>query len=450
MVDVTYSSLYGAISAKDALFGATGDGTTDDTAAIQACFNAAFGTTASPNGNAGRFGNKIVFFPPGNYKITSPLTIRSLTGGKIIGSGSNSTRISSSGSVIETNGFSYSSIEGINLAASGSGVCLELDWDNTGSVALNANRFQDILFEGEGKGNGTIGCRVGLSGNMGSENLFLNCHFNGHTTGFITSNANALSQKIIGGGAAQCSKGIWMQVGSIPLVQDAGFAENDRDIVCDQQHFMTIMSCRTESPIFLDGPAGTYAIISCTMASYAGTDPTYFIKQMNGECIMINCSSSDTETVLDGNHGPLALFGCNFSEAAIANYGGPLAAHRQRIVRQSKTSNYTIKRIQSGVSYDNDGASGTVVFTLPGMQDESSGKGTSFSFYVAAAQTLQITATGGMTIRVEGDVTSANGNLTCSTVGSFITLECLDGEGSGSYGTRWVATNKMGTWTVSA
>src|ERR1700723_491940 len=44
-------------------YGATGDGVTDDTAAIQAATNAA----ASAKGST-------VFFAPGNYLITSPIT----------------------------------------------------------------------------------------------------------------------------------------------------------------------------------------------------------------------------------------------------------------------------------------------------------------------------------------------------------------------------------------
>jgi hypothetical protein len=50
------------INVKDASYGARGDGTTDDTSAIQAAINAA----TSGGG---------IFFPPGTYKITSGLTI---------------------------------------------------------------------------------------------------------------------------------------------------------------------------------------------------------------------------------------------------------------------------------------------------------------------------------------------------------------------------------------
>src|SRR5690348_8900353 len=52
-------------------YGAKGDGATDDTAAIQAAFNAAFGPSSSPHGSSNPFLNKAVFFPGGNYLITA-------------------------------------------------------------------------------------------------------------------------------------------------------------------------------------------------------------------------------------------------------------------------------------------------------------------------------------------------------------------------------------------
>lgn len=65
------SKLRDEVSVKD--FGATGDGTTDDTAAIQAAI------TAQTNG-----GN--VFFPPGVYRITNTLAVQK-PGIRLIGSG---------------------------------------------------------------------------------------------------------------------------------------------------------------------------------------------------------------------------------------------------------------------------------------------------------------------------------------------------------------------------
>lgn len=65
-------------SVKDSAYGAVGNGTTDDTTAIQACINA----------NAG----KVIFFPPGVYKITSTLLINT-DSTRLVGAGANCTYI---------------------------------------------------------------------------------------------------------------------------------------------------------------------------------------------------------------------------------------------------------------------------------------------------------------------------------------------------------------------
>lgn len=73
------------LNVKD--YGAVGDGVTDDAAAIQACFDAAFGTFASPHGNGGQ--NKAVYFPAGIYTVSKPVGPADVWGGKIFGDGMN-------------------------------------------------------------------------------------------------------------------------------------------------------------------------------------------------------------------------------------------------------------------------------------------------------------------------------------------------------------------------
>lgn len=64
---------------QNPLYGATGNGTTDDTAAIQACINAASVTTGN-----------VVYFPPGVYVISAPLTV-SVSGLTLLGGGPGAT-----------------------------------------------------------------------------------------------------------------------------------------------------------------------------------------------------------------------------------------------------------------------------------------------------------------------------------------------------------------------
>lgn len=64
------------LNVKD--FGATGDGTTDDTVAIQNCLDAAFGSFTSPHGGQGASpgpkANRGVVFPAGEYMVSAATT----------------------------------------------------------------------------------------------------------------------------------------------------------------------------------------------------------------------------------------------------------------------------------------------------------------------------------------------------------------------------------------
>lgn len=105
--------------------GATGDGTTDDTAAIQQAI-------ASANVEGGT-----VFFPPGTYKITSALIV--YTGVSFLGTGSEA-------SIINQTSTSSDGIDGVDIASvgieglliqgpsSGTGVGINFSWSSAGNV----------------------------------------------------------------------------------------------------------------------------------------------------------------------------------------------------------------------------------------------------------------------------------------------------------------------------
>lgn len=59
-----------SLNVKD--FGAKGDGSNDDTTAIQNCIDTAFGPITSPNGASGAAANQGVFFPSGTYNVSAP------------------------------------------------------------------------------------------------------------------------------------------------------------------------------------------------------------------------------------------------------------------------------------------------------------------------------------------------------------------------------------------
>ena len=133
------------VSVKDSRFGAVGDFATDDTAALQAALGHCFGPSDAPHGTSNVRQNKVLYIPPGHYKITTPLAVKYLHGGRIIGAGRFVTQIENvtpSSSVFVTNGCGYSRFEGMRLTAATGGKSFDLDWDGSaGGPALQSNTF---------------------------------------------------------------------------------------------------------------------------------------------------------------------------------------------------------------------------------------------------------------------------------------------------------------------
>jgi len=100
------AKLRGIVDVTEPRFGAKGDGTTDDTAAIQAAIDAVYNRANIPVPLESTVGGGFVFLPAGSYKVTSTLTLRSRVG--LCGEGDRVTYIDgsdiASGAVIETEG----------------------------------------------------------------------------------------------------------------------------------------------------------------------------------------------------------------------------------------------------------------------------------------------------------------------------------------------------------
>ena len=286
-----------ALNVKD--FGAKGDGSTDDTTAIQNCLNAAYGTSGSPHGASVEL-NSPVYFPAGHYIITSALTLRSVRGAHIYGAGRFTTAIentTANGSVFTTNGFEYSIVERMEIITNGTGNGFNLDWDNTGSAALQSNTFRDIYFTG-----GARGLSIGETGNMGSESLIENCYFQNHSVaGLHVRNANALANSVIGGNFAQCALGIYVAAGSAPLIIGVSFQNGTgTDIKVDNSNTpdtYAVVACRSESDIFCRFFNGSAATISgCTQSSatagvFAHIEGSPAPSAGSGTLTILNCDS---------------------------------------------------------------------------------------------------------------------------------------------------------------
>jgi parallel beta-helix repeat protein len=236
-------------------FGALGNGTANDTAAIQAAVDACFGIPGAPHGLTSSTSNKALMFPSGTYKITAPILFPPLVGARIFGGAGNlATRIiqaTSGQSVFVTNSFSHSKMEGISLETAGGGsIALDLDWDgNSLANALQSNRFEGMWFSGD------IGVRIGNGGVMGSENTFLNCRVSDcATAGYKIVNYNALANVLVGGNISTCAIGVWVLAGQVG-VHGTGFQGNtNRDIKVDNSSnaSIVVVGARTESKNFIE------------------------------------------------------------------------------------------------------------------------------------------------------------------------------------------------------
>jgi hypothetical protein len=271
------------LNVKD--FGAVGDQVADDTAAIQACFDAAYGPVSNPHSGAGDVGsplytNKAVFIPAGSYKTTAPLLLTQVSGAHIFGAGrlSTSIKIQTGGSaVIKTNGCAYSKFERMALGApaGSNSVCFDLDWVQTvgNTTALQSNTFSDMAF-----GGADYGLRIGQSLAMGSETTVLNCSFYGHAVaGLATKNQNALMTTVIGGNFENCAIGISCPPGggSVPIIEGVSFqGQTDYDIkvLVSNPDCYSITGCRSESVNFawFQGSSGVH-IAGCTQPAKTGT-----------------------------------------------------------------------------------------------------------------------------------------------------------------------------------
>lgn len=357
----TTSRTFGArfadfLNVKD--YGAKGDGSTDDRAAIQAAFDAAFGSAASPNGNSNRFLNRTVFFPAGNYLVGGPLYLTDVQSGCIFGEGSNNTRITYVGSltagnvvaqgllnntdiasvraitpVIMTNGLGYSQISGLNLAianSNGNQVGLYIFHNGAGTASTTLNSFHDMLFEGA-----SAGVLIGyLSTSLCSEQTFYNCSAQNCTSyGFRNISQNALNNSFISCSAGSCDKGFSAPTGGI-FIYCASLAGNTTCDIEAGQEAMTVMTSRTEtstSAPFIDasGAAAPVTVIGCAQLDAGGTGPFVSI----GASSWVNiegCVQSATNSArgkITGSGGRVYLQGNDFRNTSyLSSYTGTVSA----------------------------------------------------------------------------------------------------------------------------
>jgi hypothetical protein len=327
------------VSVKE--YGARGNGNTDDTTAIQAAIDAAFGPANAPHGNNSTL-NRPLFFPNGNYIISSPLVFTQVLGGHIYGSGNGTTNIfnaSGTSGAVTVNGMRDTYFEHLGFGSTlyTSGVTnLELD-DQTG-FGLQNNTFSNVNFTG-----GAYALRIGYSGNGGAFNRFYDCAWaNSNIAGMVTWSPSAVGNCVFGGGA-NTNNGLafWIRNGQIAGINDVGLSGNGNnngynagpDIQIDATCTCLIKGMRTETFLFLviNNTGAVVTLDGCSGSSFAQQEVCRAAGTVGGaqaNVIMDSCFWNATPSILSTNASYAGKFYCRgniYPAAFFTGFTGTLA-----------------------------------------------------------------------------------------------------------------------------
>jgi hypothetical protein len=313
------------INVKD--YGATGDGHTDDSFALQAAIAAAYGTFGSPHGDRtpGPYGNKIVYFPPGHYIIGTTLQLPATCGGYLLGSGSNATTIENTtpgATVVKTDGWTYSAVEGITFKGIDGGTAIGFDWRKSVSQVIVGNQlclFLNCAFEG---------CNIGVScglidGSAQSDtSLFVNNRFTNNTYGIVTY-GNALLQTVLGGTFINNGYGVAIFNGSAPILRGLNFSGSsnyDISIASGGNDNHHIAGCVSTSTNFLF--ANGLHFIVMENCRHTAASNGYFVRTENIPVVMKGCYSSKGQLYLGPGGVRVRVMNCVFDRSDWLGHDG--------------------------------------------------------------------------------------------------------------------------------
>ena len=150
-------------------WGAVGDGSTDDTASVQAALTFIYST----------YGGGIVFFPPGNYKTTSPLTVKG--GTRLVGASRIVTLLGSTTTNTNVINFdstcTYAGLENLYIVG--------YQGASPTSAAVNVANNVPVVLKDSHIWGGAYGLQTG-----GVDGYIENCYIGGQTTNIISNGAN--------------------------------------------------------------------------------------------------------------------------------------------------------------------------------------------------------------------------------------------------------------------
>jgi len=338
------------VNVKD--YGAVGNGIANDTAAVQAASDVAFGSSSSPHGSANKHLNRPLYFPTGTYNIHSTIIWTKVCGGRAFGDAAGASTLSWGGSVsgftplVQTNGFANCVVENLGFAApvyTPDSCGFDLDWngDDTNCDGLRNNLFSKCMM------SGGIGILVAKSDNDGASNLFLGVEITGHAaeppaavSGLELRGSEALGNTVILGGANLfANAGYYAPAGGGSFGAIIGVSQAQRpddgspppyvpvgscwDFRIDSPYPCMISGVRSESYNCLRMAAGEVRLGNTVMVV---AETLVFANVTGGKCTIDGCRSLGA--VITGATSTIYLRGNSLSEtdpsALLTGYTGTI------------------------------------------------------------------------------------------------------------------------------
>ena len=282
---------------------AAGNGTTDDTAAIQAAMNWVM---------ANHYGHILtIYFPPGTYNISNTLTLTGIAGGGLVGCGSN-TIISwyggSGGAMFHPSATGYMHYIGLTWEGNNLAACAYEHYSPTSyetQLRHEFESFKDITVTGTYiAGSSPPGCALisGFDLNMNNggltaDSMMYNCAFHNCTTGYINAYQDF-------------NNFCW-------VIDSCEFENCGTCINCFSGACWTVSNCHFQNSSVADiGGGGAMRIRHCTSEK-----PALFATNIQGNSILQDCwvdgwTNVNNAVQFAGGYGMMgAIFDCTFTNA---------------------------------------------------------------------------------------------------------------------------------------
>ncbi|TDH19745.1 hypothetical protein EXU57_22870 [Segetibacter sp. 3557_3] len=183
-------------------FGAVGDGVADETAVLQAAFDAVGNSTSTAS---------VVYLPPGTYRITATLRMDFKTSVSLIGADPATTKIKwagpAGGTMLSVSGTSYSRFNRITWDGAGRDTALnaiDQSYDGSNGYFDTGNEYADNVFT-----DVSHGIRGGFLGHGFAETAIMRCKFiRNKIAGVSLGNFNALDAWIWHCSFQDCNIGV--------------------------------------------------------------------------------------------------------------------------------------------------------------------------------------------------------------------------------------------------